>query len=220
MKKMTMLVMLMGVILVGNIVNAQDRFLVYKTNASVQAYAPTGASEFSGKTQKVTTYTIIDTTALTGNAYSIWFGKVGRAKVVAGTIYAGDPAFNDYRDMFRGYDTLMVKNGGSGAAEFISSYEAVEAAGVLTNGLGQMYSGKVAKKADKRNNTIATSLKGAYTWYTSVDTVKVGLTVNRTFKYDRKMTEAAEHATTMNEAASAVVDDMHGYASRGLSFAP
>ncbi len=211
MKKMTMLAVLMGVILVAGTVNAAGPFVVYKTSATVQQFDATGAS--AGKNTKVETYTILDTTATVNNAYSIWFGKVNKVKVYAGTVYGSDPAFGNFNDMFRGYDTYIVKSAGAGSYQVITSFEAVETAGNLTDGLGQMYVGKIGK-----SDVLSKSLKGAYTWY-STSNVKLGLSVNRSLKYDKKMTSAAATATSMNAAASAVATilykDGKGYASQG-----
>ena len=211
MKKMTMLVVLMGVILIGSTVNAAGPFVVYKTSATIQQFDATGAS--AGKNTKVETYTIFDTVAIVNNAYSIWFGKVNKVKVYAGMIYASDPAFGNFNDMFRGYDTYMIKSAGAGSYQVITSFEAVETAGSLTDALGQMYEGKIG-----RSDVLSKSLKGAYTWY-STSNVKLGLSVNRSFKYDKRMTEAATAATTMTGAASAVASLLYkngkGYASQG-----
>lgn len=234
MKKMTMLAVLMGVILVAGTVNAG--FVVYKTSATVQIYNPlTGAS--LGKNAKVETYTIINTAAVEDNAYSIWFGKLNKVKTYAGTIYANDPAFGNFNDMFRGYETLRVSTPVPGATQLISSFEEEWGQSVGTTpfiqrfGMGQMYSGKVAK-----NGILATSLKGSYTFWahggtwivnhplwevanSPFDQVGAGLSVNRSFKYDKKMTSAAAAATSMNAAASAVATilykDGKGYASQG-----
>ncbi len=200
-----------GLVLASFSASAQN-FIVYKTSASVTPFNQDGSTT-DGKIKKfkVTTYTIVDTKVETDNVYSIWFGKVGKAKVVAGRVTTdnGDPAFNDYRDMFRGYDTMTITNKG-GSTGFWTSIEGT----IGDSGFGQFYSGKVNSKG------LLTPLKGAYIWYnqTGADgkaftSGNSSVTVNRSLTYDKKMTGFVAAATTMQEASNLVVQNMKGYAS-------